>query len=261
MRKYGIENFTYEVIEDNIPSIEDRAEIERDNIIKFESLVTQHGYNQTLCTDCAFRDSRYRRQEGKHCALVDKNNNVLKKYISLHEAARDNNIGNNSITTITDICNGIINSNNDKIFRWLDEKDNIIIPQQQTRSRRVAICAINVRKPDNIVYFKSVSSAARQLNIERSSIIKCLAGRKKYSIVGENVFRYIDNNNNIIENEIPIQDALSRYICINGIGKTFTEWADYLKITTNSMYAYMKAKQLTKKEVIEHYLKKRGDAL
>ena len=40
MRKYGIENFTYEIIEDNILSIEDRSETERNSIIKFESLVT-----------------------------------------------------------------------------------------------------------------------------------------------------------------------------------------------------------------------------
>ena len=207
------------------------------------------------------RDKHYHSQQGKPCALVDKNNNILKKYISLHDAARDNKIGNNSITNITNICNGVTNSINNKIFRWLDENDNVIIPQRQPRPRCVAICAINVRNPDDIIYFESVSSAAKQLNLERSSIIKCLSGQRKYSIVGEKVFRYIDNNNGIIENSIPIQEALSRYICVNGMGKTFTEWADYLKITTTSMYSYMKTKQLTKKEVIEHYLEKRGDVL
>ena len=81
MRKYGIENFCYEIIEDHIQTKEERAIKEKENIIKFNSLSNQNGYNQTLCTDCALCDdaihTKLIEKTGKKCALVDNQDNII----------------------------------------------------------------------------------------------------------------------------------------------------------------------------------------
>ena len=129
-RKYGIDNFSFEIVEDNI-SDKDIAQKEHDYIIKFNSLVnTGNGYNQTLYTDCALRDPNYIKKYielyGVRCALVDSKNNILKKYESLHAAARDTNlIGSES--TIRDICLGKQNACHSLIFRFIIDDDKLSI--------------------------------------------------------------------------------------------------------------------------------------
>jgi protein-L-isoaspartate O-methyltransferase len=74
------------------------------------------------------------------------------------------------------ICEGKAHSCNGLIFRQLDENGNLIIPVAQTRKRRTAIYGVKKDNPNDIVYYESISEAARQEHIDRSSISKCLAG-------------------------------------------------------------------------------------
>lgn len=211
-RKYGVDNFSFEIIEDNIP-IEDIAKKEHDYIIKFNSLTnTGNGYNQTLYTDCAIRDpnfiKKYIELYGVRCALVDKDNTVLKKYESLHAAARDTNlVGCESM--IRDICLGKKNACRSLIFRFIID-DDIVIPTQLTRVRRKQICGISIYNKQDIIYYESVSEAARQERAVRSSISKCIAGNPKYTHVHNRIWREIINDT-IIQNDICIDDIIIKH--------------------------------------------------
>ena len=82
-RKYGIENFTFEIIEDNI-SLEEISQKEQQYILQYNSLCEQHGYTQTLYTNCALRDPSVIRasieRTGKKCAWIDSKMNIIETY-------------------------------------------------------------------------------------------------------------------------------------------------------------------------------------
>lgn len=258
IRKYGIEHFTYKIIVEHIPTMEDRIEQEKNAIIQYNCLANEGwGYNQTLFTDCALKDARiHSANNKKSCALVDSTNNIIQIYDSLHEAARENDLPLNAISSLTKVCNGEMRYFHSLVFRWIDSNGKVIIPKIKTRPKYTRICAISVRNPKQIEYYDSVVEAANLIKIDRGSIHKCLNGDKRYSIVKEYIFRHIDDNNNIIQNNLPLEEVLSKYIIIDNIGKTITEWANFLNITTNSIYAYIKKHNCSKKEAIKYYLQK-----
>ncbi len=92
-------------------------------------------------------------------------------------------------TIIQRICDGKIYSYNNLIFRCLNENNEVIIPIQQTRKRRSAIYGVNKNDPNDIVFYNSISEAARQEHIDRSSIQKCLSGSTRYSCVGGRIWK------------------------------------------------------------------------
>lgn len=253
IRKYGIENFSYEIIEDHIATYEERVELEYQNIIKFQSLTKEQGYNQTLYTECALADEaikeQFRRATSKRCALVNEKEEIQQIFLSLHEAAKYAHC-ENGVSNITRICNGETRSINNLIFRWIDENDNVIIPEFKTQSRRTKIVAINVRKPKEKTYFNSISEASSLLSLNRSSIQKCLQGQIRYSQVGGYIFRKVNYNNDIIENDIPLSTILSKYIEIDNEYKTLTEWCKYFNISSNAVYYRMKKYGVSKQEAL-----------
>lgn len=142
------------------------------------------------------------------------------------------------------------------IFRWIDSNGEVIIPEIKTKPKYTRICAISVRNPEQIEYYNSVVDAANSIKADRGSIHKCLSGNKRYSIVKEYIFRHIDNDNNIIQNSLPLKEILDKYIIVDGISKTITEWAKFLNIARKSIYTYIKRHNCSKKEAIKHYLQK-----
>lgn len=105
IRKYGIDNFIFNIIYSDIPII-DLPEKERSLIIKYNSLTNSGwGYNQTLETECALRDQQIK-PKGIACALVDKENNILMKFDNYHEASRVLFGDTKNATKICAICNG-----------------------------------------------------------------------------------------------------------------------------------------------------------
>lgn len=109
-------------------------------------------------------------KKAKKVALVDKQENIIQIFESVHDAAEYS--GNrNSAGNITRICNGETRSINGYIFRWLNENDEIIIPQNfQTRPKRCEICGINIKNPSEIKYFESIFAASQELKVDRTSI-------------------------------------------------------------------------------------------
>lgn len=79
IRKYGEENFDYEIIEDNIITLEERAHREKFYILKYNSINRDKGYNQTLETECALKDNRVKstKEYMKKCALVNNKNEII----------------------------------------------------------------------------------------------------------------------------------------------------------------------------------------
>lgn len=191
IRKYGEENFLFSIIEKC--TLEEVASKERDYIIKLNTLTnTGFGYNQTSETECSLRDENIINQNisktGTRCALVDENENILKTFISFHEAAR-NTYGGNDASPIRQVCDGLCRSMNGFIFRRLDDEGKVIIPVFQTNKKRKKIYGIKVNNIDDIVFYDSISEAARIEKVSRESISKCINGNSRYSQVNSRVWR------------------------------------------------------------------------
>lgn len=192
-RKYGLENFSFEIIKDDFLTIEEMEQYEQAMILQYNSLIP-NGYNQTIHTNSntiASENSQKHIQEiSKKCALVNEKEEIIAIYPSYHAAARAQGWdGDNRATTIQRICQGKARDCNGLIFRLLDDNNNVIIPEFKTRKRRTKIYGINKNDPTDIVYYDSISEAARCENIDRSSISKCLAGSSRYSHVGGRIWK------------------------------------------------------------------------
>lgn len=187
-RKYGLENFSFEILKDDFSSIEEMEKYEHDMIIQYQTL-SPNGYNQTENTSnntiASENTQKYIQKVSKRCALVNEKNEILAIYNSYHAAARANGYdGDKWATNVKKICEGEMHSCNGLIFRLLDENDNVIIPIHKTQKRRVAVKGISVTDPSDIVYYESISEAARKENVSRNSISLCIAGSTRYSRVG-----------------------------------------------------------------------------
>lgn len=194
-RKYGLENFSFEILQDDFESIEAMQDYEHKMICYYSSL-TPNGYNQTENTSSNTianeNTQKYIQKISKQCALVDEDNQILAIYPSYHAAAEAQGWDkDNRATTVQRICEGKAHSCNGLIFRQLDENGNLIIPVAQTRKRRTAIYGVKKDNPNDIVYYESISEAARQEHIDRSSISKCLAGQTRYSQVGGRIWKRV----------------------------------------------------------------------
>lgn len=184
IRKYGKENFLFEILEE--VTQDECASIEYQWIIKENSLTnTGWGYNQTIDTNTALKDpiviAKNIERTGIRCAEIDYNNNIVNIYNSYHEAARS--IGSNEASIIRRVCDGKAFSIHNKIFRRIDKNNIVEIPLSIPRKRKTAIVGVSIFDPNDIVYYESISEAARIENIERSSLSKCINGSTKYSKV------------------------------------------------------------------------------
>jgi len=60
MRKYGLENFSFEILKEKFQSIEEMEDYEQKMIIFYDS--KNNGYNQTEYTHCALRDPELKKK-------------------------------------------------------------------------------------------------------------------------------------------------------------------------------------------------------
>lgn len=194
-RKYGVENFSFEILKDDFLTIEEMQAYEHYEIIHYNSLVP-NGYNQTTCTtsnSLAHENTQKHIKEiSKKCALVNENNEILEIYDSFHDAAEKQGWDRDArASSVKRICDGNAHSCNGLIFRYLDENNEVVIPKMKTRKRRTAIYGIKKDNPEDIVYYESISEAARMEKIDRQSIGKCIAGSSRYSTVGGRIWRKV----------------------------------------------------------------------
>lgn len=194
-RKYGIENFTFEILRNDFTSVEQMQEFEHQQILKYNSL-TPNGYNQTLKTSsnsiASENTQKYIQRISKKCALVDDANNILAIYASFHDAAAAQGWDRDArANTVKKICDGETRSCNGLIFRYIDDNGQVVIPIFKTRKRRTKIYGIKKDNFNDIVYYDSISEAARKEHINRQSIGKCLAGSSRYSTVGGRIWKRV----------------------------------------------------------------------
>lgn len=243
-RKYGIDQFTFEILRDDFDSIEEMEEFEYQAIIKYQGY--GEGYNQTLHTHsnniCHENCQKHLEKISCKCAKIDRTNTILEIYSSYHDAARKNGLdGDIYASKVRAVCKGQNSSINDELyFRDLDENGNIVEQPFRPYKNRKSLIAIKVDNPEEIIYFPSVLAAASALGTERRSIQHCIQGSDRYSHVKGYILRELDENGDIIETEKTIDDRLEEYNrtnpLINGERHTISEWCDIFGIAKTSFY-------------------------
>lgn len=187
-REFGIANFTFEVI-DTLPDHQAMIKAEHDWIVK-ENCVVPNGYNQTHQTDSPLLDPTIakkmsdtkRTKYGKRVCEIDEDKNILEVWDSLAEAGEKTGLDR---FKISDVCNGKRLTTGNRIFRFLDETDNIIIPVEkvnQVQSNRITKSSKKVAKMtldgEVLQVYDSIALASADTGCDSSSISKVCNGQR-----------------------------------------------------------------------------------
>lgn len=246
-RKYGEQNFKFEILKDDFKTRYDCEEYEHDMIVLYNSANNKYGYNQTTFTHGALTDPDVRetsiQKRSQKCAKVDFNENIIEVYDSYQEAGRANGY-ENSASYIRLICKGERSSLNGMMFRDIDEEGKVIHKENKPYKGRKKIIGINIENPSDTVIFNSILEASKLLPCARKSITDCVAGKERYSVVKGYIFRQLDQDGNIIPNQIDIEERIKEYNrtnpIINGERHTIKDWCKIYNISTNSYYERIK---------------------
>lgn len=248
-RKYGIENFTFELIKDDFLTRYEAEEYEQQMIIQYKSLVSENGYNQRIDTHGGLTDKNRAKnvaELSQPCALVDFYEDIIEKYSSYSAAARAHNLS----SQVGKVCKGLYSSANGLLFRDLDEFGNVVHIPQKSFQNQQAVIAIDVFDKNNTIIFESLTKAAEYFNTSRQEIYKCTSGQERYSVVKLHLFRNLDTYGNIILNQIDIDEKIKeynkKYPLINGIRKSIAEWCQIYGVKTATYYNRIKRGQTPK---------------
>ena len=199
-REFGIDNFQFEII-DTLPNWQSMIEAERNWIIK-EDCVVPNGYNQTTNTDSPMFDpiiakkmsDTKRKKYGKRVCEIDENNNILHVWDSLAEAGEDTMLDRFKISAV---CSGTRLTTGNRIFRFLNEENQIIMPEQkvnQVQSNRITKSSRRVGaydKNSNLIQeFDSLQLAAQFCGGNSSTISAVCRGKRRSH--KNYIWRYLD---------------------------------------------------------------------
>ena len=199
-REFGIANFTFEVI-DTLPTWEAMIEAEHNWILK-ENCVIPNGYNQTNKTDSPMFDPMVakkmsdtkRKKYGKRVCEIDSANNINAIWNSLAEAGEITGLNRFKISSV---CNGTRLTTGNRVFRFLDEKNQIIEPKvkvNQIQSNRITKTSRKVGaydKDNNLIQeFDSLQLAAQFCGGNSSTISAVCRGKRKTH--KNYIWRYLD---------------------------------------------------------------------
>lgn len=187
-REFGIANFTFEVI-DTLPDHQAMIKAEHDWIVK-ENCTVPNGYNQTHQTDSPLLDpviakkmsDTKRAKYGKRVCEIDENKNILEIWNSLAEAGEKTGLDR---FKISDVCNGKRLTTGNRVFRFLDEADNILIPVEkvnQAQTNRITKASKKVVKMtlegEILQVYDSIALAAADTGCDSSAISKVCRGQR-----------------------------------------------------------------------------------
>lgn len=187
-REFGIANFTFEVV-DTLPDHQAMIKAEHDWIVK-ENCVVPNGYNQTHQTDSPLLDpviakkmsDTKRAKYGKRVCEIDENKNILEIWDSLAEAGEKTGLDR---FKISDVCNGKRLTTGNRVFRFLDEADNILIPVEkvnQVQTNRITKASKKVVKMtlegEILQVYDSIALAAADTGCDSSAISKVCRGQR-----------------------------------------------------------------------------------
>ncbi len=193
IRKYGVENFIFEILLEKDCQENEIRNIEKDYILKFNT-ISPNGYNQTedtkhpINTQFAYSKMKEtKREKAKRVALIDENYKIIKIWRSIVDCAEELHIGEKHIAAC---CRGERHTVDNKIFLWLNNDGNLIIPQytgviykgkkgttqKQKTNKTVVKYDLNTKK--ELQRYESVALAARENNCDSSAIIKVCRGQR-----------------------------------------------------------------------------------
>ena len=199
-REFGIDNFTFEVV-DTLPTWEAMIEAEHNWIVK-ENCVKPNGYNQTDKTDSPMFDpviakkmsDTKREKYGKRVCEIDSANNILTIWDSLAEAGEATGLDR---FKISNVCNGTRLTTGNRIFRFLDEENKIIIPEakvNQVQNNRIIKTSrkVGAYNADNelVASFDSLQLAAQFCGGNSSTISAVCRGKRNTH--KNYIWRYLD---------------------------------------------------------------------
>jgi len=235
-RKRGLDKFEFSIIIDNIETLQLARQIEEEKIKEYNSLVP-NGYNLKEGTEGMTESDIDHLIEltGTKCALVDENEQIIKIYRSLREAEREEQC---HVAEIASVCKGEKYKTNNKIFRYLNENNEIVEIDPQYSLRYSEICGISMFDEEDIIYFPSIKEAGETIGVTPYLITKSIQGESRYTQVKGYLWRRVDKGK-IVPNSIDIHTAIEnynkKYILYNGERKTLTAWANTIGISVNSM--------------------------
>ena len=235
-RKRGIEKFDFSIIVDNIETLTLARQIEQEKIKEYNSLVP-NGYNLKENTQgMSEKDIDHLIElTGTKCALIDENEKIIKIYRSLREAEREEKCFASSIAAV---CKGKVYKTNNKLFRYLNENNEIIEIEPKYSIQYSEICGISMFDENEIIYFNSIKEAGEKMKVTPYLISKSIKGESRYTQVKGYLWRRVVKGS-IIDNNINIHETIKqynkKYILYNGERKTLTAWANSIGISLNSM--------------------------
>lgn len=199
-REFGIANFTFEII-DTLSDYQTMIKAEHDWIIK-ENCIVPNGYNQTNKTDSPMFDPTIarkmsdtkRKKYGKRVCEIDATNNILMIWDSLVEASEATGLNR---FKISNVCNGTRLTTGNRVFRFLNEKNQIIKPEvkvNQIQSNRITKTSRRVGaydKNNNLIQeFDSLQLAAQFCGGNSSTISAVCRGKRNSH--KNYIWRYLD---------------------------------------------------------------------
>jgi len=193
IRKYGIDNFDYEVL-DSIECDEIQLrKIEKEYMLQYNTLAP-NGYNQTLNTEHPINDpltyakmSETKREKAKRVAEIDIDKNILFIWRSIVDCAESTGLDEKKISAC---CRGERLTTGNRYFCWLNEDETLDIreyhrdiykgekgtTQIQSSSRKVA--KIDKNTNEIIEIYDTIALAARENNCDNSGISKVCNGTR-----------------------------------------------------------------------------------
>lgn len=205
MRKYGIDNFDFSIIEQLVCTETELRQKEKEYIIKYNTL-SPNGYNQTLETEHPInaiesykKMSQTKRDNAKCVVEVDKDFNILNQWNSIVDCAEATQINEKLIAAV---CRGEQKTTSGRTFCWIDKNNQIIIPkynykhykgkpgttQKQSTNRKVG--KFDLKTDKLLKVYDSIALAARKNNCDNSAISKVCRGERKKA--GGYKWKYLD---------------------------------------------------------------------
>lgn len=203
IRKYGIKNFDFFILHEEECSEKKIREIEADYIKKYNT-VSPFGYNQTYDTQHPIHTkqvykkvSQTKRNKAKRVVEIDTENNILQTFNSIVDCAEETGLDEKKIGSC---CRGERKSTGGRFFMWLDNNNNLIIPQYdykkykgkegttQHQKTNKQVIKLDFETKEEIKVYDSIAQAARENECDPSGISKACRG--KYSSCGGFKWKY-----------------------------------------------------------------------
>lgn len=170
MRKYGVENFSISVIEDDIKTKKELNERESYWIDKY-NCIRPNGYNIRKGGDDCGSKSVYK--------IDAKTNQIIEQYISASEAAEKNNI---DLSGLTKACRG--ETSGAGLFKWcyVENYNKEKINNVKFIKRKAPVYQLEFGTKNILKEYDSISAAAKEIGIDPSSINRVVNNLRKNCI-------------------------------------------------------------------------------